>query len=211
MKIIITESQHELIRRYNKLKEMVENGIDTLNQEADLCDYTFSEFLTDVCWQVSDNMDEFNLDPQIVGTIDKVHRWVRNYFGLFIREEFDRIIEDHNCDEGFDDADEDDLSSLMFGVDNIQESTKDVSLINAIKRRYNDIEYEMERYLHNEIDCNGWEENEFMEWILENITDEMMFNYGIDNWEWSDLNDELSNILKDKINSFYKSWTTKNC
>ncbi len=211
MKIIITESQHELIRRYGKLKEMVENGIDTLNQEADLCDYTFSEFLSEVCWQVSDNMDEFNLDPQIVGTIDKVHTWVRNYFGLFIREEFDRIIEDHNCNEGFDDADDDDLSSLMFGVDNIQESTKDVSLINAIKRRYNDIIYEMERYLHNEIDCNDWEENEFIEWILENITDEMMFNYGIDNWEWSDLNDELSNILKDNINSFYKSWTTKNC
>lgn len=118
MKIIITESQHELIRRYNKLKEMVENGIDVLNQEADLCDYTFSEFLTEVCWQVSDNMDEFGLEPQIVGTIDKVHRWVRNYFGLFIREEFDRIIQDHNCDEGFDDADEDYLSGLMFGIDN---------------------------------------------------------------------------------------------
>ncbi len=39
-------------------------------------------------------------------------------FSEHIREEFDRIIEDHNCDEGFDDADEDDLSSLMFGVDN---------------------------------------------------------------------------------------------
>ena len=118
MKIIITESQHELIRRYDKLKEMVENGIDVLNQEADLCDYTFSEFLTEVCWQVSDNMDEFGLEPQFVGTIDKVHRWVRNYFGLFIREEFDRIIQDHNCDEGFDDADEDYLSGLMFGIDN---------------------------------------------------------------------------------------------
>ena len=63
-------------------------------------------------------MDELNLDPQIVGTIDKAHRWVRNNFSEHIREEFDRIIEDHNCDEGFDDADEDDLSSLMFGVDN---------------------------------------------------------------------------------------------
>lgn len=118
MKIIITESQHELIRRYHKLKELVDNGIDVLNQAADLCDYTFSEFLTEVCWQVSDNMDELNLDPQIVGTIDKAHRWVRNNFSEHIREEFDRIIEDHNCDEGFDDADEDDLSSLMFGVDN---------------------------------------------------------------------------------------------
>ena len=69
----------------------------------------------------------------------------------------------------------------------------------------------MEKYIHNEIDCNDWEENEFLEWILEKVTDEMMFNYGIDNWEWSDLNDELSNILKDRINSFYESWTTNNC
>jgi hypothetical protein len=215
MKIIITESQHELIRRYGILKELVDNGIDVLNQSADLCDYTFSDFLEEVCWQVSDNMDELNMDTETVGSIEKVHRWVRNNLGLYIREEFDRIIDEHNCNEGFDDADEDDLSSLMFGVDNIQESIEDdeynFSLRNAIKRRYNDIIYEMEKYLHNEIDCNDWEENEFMEWILEKVTDEMMFNYGIDNWEWSDLNDELSNILKDRINSFYESWTTNNC
>ena len=154
------------------------------------------------------------MDTETVGSIEKVHRWVRNNLGLYIREEFDRIIDEHNCNEGFDDADEDDLSSLMFGVDNIQESIEDdeynFSLRNAIKRRYNDIIYEMEKYLHNEIDCNDWA-GEFMEWILEKVTDEMMFNYGIDNWEWSDLNDELSNILKDRINSFYESWTTNNC
>jgi len=39
MKIIITESQHELIRRYGKLKEMVENGIDTLNQGSLLASF----------------------------------------------------------------------------------------------------------------------------------------------------------------------------
>ncbi len=38
-----------------------------------------------------------------------------------------------------------------------------------------------------------------------------MFNYGIDSWEWEDLNDELSNILKDRINSLYEFWTTNNC
>ena len=215
MKIILTENQIEFIRRYNQLKELVDNGIDVLNQSADLCDYTFSDFLEEVCWQVSDNMDELNMDTETVGSIEKVHRWVRNNLGLYIREEFDRIIDEHNCNEGFDDADEDDLSSLMFGVDNIQESIEDdeynFSLRNAIKRRYNDIIYEMEKYIHNEIDCNDWEENEFLEWILEKVTDEMMFNYGIDNWEWSDLNDELSNILKDRINSFYESWTTNNC
>ena len=118
MKIIITESQHELIRRYGILKELVDNGIDVLNQSADLCDYTFSDFLEEVCWQVSDNMDELNMDTETVGSIEKVHRWVRNNLGLYIREEFDRIIDEHNCNEGFDDADEDHLSSLMFGVDN---------------------------------------------------------------------------------------------
>ena len=100
MKIVITETQHELVRRYSKLKELVENGIDVLNQGTDLCDYVFSEFLTEVCWQVSDNMDELNLDPQIVGTIDKVHRWVRNNFNSHIREEFDKLIQ-RNCLNNF--------------------------------------------------------------------------------------------------------------
>jgi hypothetical protein len=214
MRILITESQNEFIRRYNTLKELVENGIDILYQDVDVCSYTFSEFLTEVCWQVSDKMEFLNMDTETVGTIEKIHKWVRNNFSGDIKKEFDKLIQ-LNCYDSFDDADEDDLSSLMFGVDNIQESIEDdeynFSLRNAIKRRYNDIIYEMEKYLHNEIDCNDWEENEFMEWILEKVTDEMMFNYGIDNWEWSDLNDELSNILKDRINSFYESWTTNNC
>ena len=118
MKIILTENQIEFIRRYNQLKELVDNGIDVLNQSADLCDYTFSDFLEEVCWQVSDNMEDLNMTTKSAGTIRKIHKWVRNNFSQHIRQEFDRIIEDHNCDEGFDDADEDDLSSLMFGVDN---------------------------------------------------------------------------------------------
>ena len=107
MKIIITESQHELIRRYGKLKELVENGIDVLNQDADLCDYTFSEFLTEICWQVSDNMDELNMDTEALGSVEKVHRWVRNNFNSYIREEFDKLIQ-LNCVNSFDDSYEDD-------------------------------------------------------------------------------------------------------
>ena len=207
MKIIINENQLELVRRYEKLIELVDNGIDVLSIDEDLCGYTYSEFIEEVCWQVTDKIERLNLSTEEVDVIEKVHRWVRNYLGLYIREEFDRIIDEHNCGGHYDDAD--DLDSSIFGVDNIQESIEDdeynFSLRNAIKRRYNDIIYEMEKYLHNEIDCNDWEENEFVEWILENVSDEMMFNYGIDNWEWSDLNDELSNILKDRINSFYES------
>ena len=107
MKIILTENQIEFIRRYKKIKELVENGIDVLNQDADLCDYTFSEFLTEICWQVSDNMDELNMDTETVGSIEKVHRWVRNNFNSYIREEFDKLIQ-LNCVNSFDDSYEDD-------------------------------------------------------------------------------------------------------
>ena len=103
MKIIINENQLELVRRYEKLIELVNNGIDVLNQNndlnEDLCDYTYNDFIEEVCWQVSDNMDQLNLSPETVGTIEKVHGWVRNYLGLYIREEYDRIIDEHNCSE----------------------------------------------------------------------------------------------------------------
>jgi len=210
MKIILTENQIEFIRRYKKIKELVDEGIDVLSNDEDFCGFNYSAFIEEVCWQVSDKMEHLNLPTDTVGMIENVHKWVTDNFDEYIRKEFDRVIVDNpNCDDA------DDLDSSIFGVDNIQESIEDdnynFSLRNAIKRRYNDIIYEMERYLHNEIDCDDWEENEFVEWILETVTDEMMFNYGIDNWEWSDLNDELSNILKDRINSFYKYWTTNNC
>jgi hypothetical protein len=44
MKIILTENQIEFIRRYKKIKELIDEGIDTLNQQVDLCDYTSSDF-----------------------------------------------------------------------------------------------------------------------------------------------------------------------
>ena len=103
MKIIINENQLELVRRYEKLIELVNNGINVLSQNndlnEDLCDYTYSDFIEEVCWQVSDNMDQLNLSTETVGAIEKVHRWVRNYLGLYIREEYDRIIDEQNCSE----------------------------------------------------------------------------------------------------------------
>jgi len=213
MKIIINENQLELVRRYEKLIELVNNGIDVLNQSVDLCDFTFGDFIEEVCWQVSDNMDELNLSTEEVGTIEKVHQWVRNYLGLHIREEFDRIIDEHNCDEGFDDADEDYLRGLMFGVDNVQESktSNSSNLMNSLKRRIETIYELMDKYFWQEIDCEEWEENEFEEYICEYVTDELMFNEGVDSWEWDELNDLIREILDDKIKQMYNSWRTKNC
>lgn len=104
MKIILTENQVEFIRRYSTLKELVENAIDVLDQYRDLCDYTLSEFLTEVCWQVSDHMDVLNMDSEALGTIEKIHRWVRNNFGDHITKEFNVLIVTHDCGGNFDDS-----------------------------------------------------------------------------------------------------------
>jgi hypothetical protein len=104
---IVTESQIELSRRYEKLIELVDNGIDVLSQDEDFCGYTYNDFMEEVCWQVSDKIDRLNLSTEKVDVIEKVHRWVRNYLGLYIREEFDKLIQ-LNCVNSFDDAYEDD-------------------------------------------------------------------------------------------------------
>jgi hypothetical protein len=130
MKIILTENQVEFIRRYGTLKELVDNGIDVIDQNGDLCDYTLSEFLTEVCWQVSDHMDELNMDNETLGTIEKVHRWVRNNFGEHITKEFNILIVTHNCSGNFDDSYDDEEY-------NLQESTNpNLKFI----RRYEEIE-----------------------------------------------------------------------
>ena len=130
MKITLTENQVEFIRRYSTLKELVENAIDVLDQYRDLCDYTLSEFLTEVCWQVSDHMDVLNMDSEALGTIEKIHRWVRNNFSDHITKEFNVLIDTHNCSENFDDSYDDEEY-------NLQESTNpNLKFI----RRYEEIE-----------------------------------------------------------------------
>ena len=66
MKIILTENQIEFIRRYKKIKDLVDEGIDVLSQETDICDYDFSGFLNEICWQVSDKMEHLNLPTDTV-------------------------------------------------------------------------------------------------------------------------------------------------
>ena len=50
MKYIITENQRSFIRRYSLLKELIDEGIDILSQDDDICSYSFSDFLSEVSW-----------------------------------------------------------------------------------------------------------------------------------------------------------------
>jgi hypothetical protein len=231
MKIILTENQIEFIRRYKKIKELVDNGIDVIQQEVnwgdeDMCGYTYSEFIEEVCWQVSDKMEDLNMDTETVGTIEKIHKWVRDNFGQHIREEFDRLIDEHNCDEGFDDVDDEDdedyISGLMYGVDNIQENDNDddddddkyySSLKTSLIRRHNIIMEEMYHYIDNLIDCDEYPDDVdgFIDHILESVSDAMMYTHNINNWLWADLYDMLNNLIGEQINDYYISWTRKHC
>jgi hypothetical protein len=94
MKIIITENQQSFIRRYSLLKELIDEGIDVLSQDDDLCSYSFSDFLSEVSWQVADKINLLSLPDNHIG---EVHRWVRFNFTTYIREEFDKLMNKHNC------------------------------------------------------------------------------------------------------------------
>ena len=90
MKYIITENQRSFIRRYSQLKELIDEGIDVLSQDDDICSYSFSDFLSEVSWQVSDKVNSLNLPDNYIG---EVHRWVRFNFTTYIREEFDKLMQ----------------------------------------------------------------------------------------------------------------------
>jgi len=46
------------------------------------------------------------MDLETVDSIEKIHRWVRNNFNDYIRENFDNLLNEENCDDDFyDDVD----------------------------------------------------------------------------------------------------------
>jgi hypothetical protein len=94
------------LRRKKTIKDLIDNGIEVLRNDADLCDYTFTEFLTEVCWQVSDNSDVMGIDLTS-NKIDLIHRWVRNNFSQYIKDEYLELIDSEGCNDY--DKDEDDL------------------------------------------------------------------------------------------------------
>ena len=207
MKIILTENQIEFIRRYKKIKDLVDEGIDVLSQETDICDYDFSGFLNEICWQVSDKMEYLNLPTDTVGMIDNVHKWVRNNFSEHIRKEFDRIINDPNCNERFDDADDDNLQ------ESYESKEYSTSLGTALRRRHNNIIEEMNHFMSNNLDCDEYPNDVegFKDFILREVADEMMFAYNVDNWDWDDLYFSLNDMVGKQIEKTYKSWTKKHC
>ena len=224
MKIILTENQIEFIRRYKKIKDLVDEGIDVLSNDEDVCGYTYSDFIEEICWQVSDHLEDLNMETETVGTIEKVHRWVRNNFVEHIRKEFDRVIDNLKCGERFDDVDDEDdedyISGLMYGVDNIQENDNDddddkyySSLKSSLIRRHNIIMEEMYHYIDNLIDCDEYpnDVDGFIDHILESVSDAMMYTHNINNWLWADLYDMLNNLIGEQINDYYISWTRKHC
>lgn len=214
MKIILTENQIEFIRRYKKIKELVDEGIDVLSQETDICDYDFSGFLNEICWQVSDKMEHLNLPTDTVGMIENVHKWVKNNFDTYILEKFEIIMYDSNCNERFDDVDDEEYNLQESDDDQDDEDDKYYSsLKTSLIRRHNVIMEEMYHFINNLIDCDEYPDDVdgFREHILEEVSDDMMYTHMVNNWLWADLYDMLNNLIGKQINDYYISWTRKHC
>ena len=213
MKIILTENQIEFIRRYKKIKELVDEGIDVLSNDEDFCGFNYSAFIEEVCWQVSDHMEDLNMETETVGTIEKVHRWVRNNFGEHIRKEFDRIINGPNCNERFDDVDDEEYNLQESYDDDDEDDKYYSSLKSSLIRRHNLIMEEMHHYINNLIDCDEYPDDVdgFRDHILEEVSDAMMYTHMVNNWLWADLYDMLNNLIGEQINDYYISWTRKHC
>ena len=209
MKIILTENQIEFIRRYEKIKELIDEGIDVISNDEDFCGFNSSAFIEEVCWQVSDKMEHLNLPTDTVGMIENVHNWVKDNFDTYILEKFEIIIDNSNCNERFDDVDDEEY--------NLQESYEDkeyhTSLRNALLRRHNVIMEEMDHYITNNISCDEYPEDVdgFKDYILEQVTDEMMFNHNVNNWDWDDLYFSLNDMVGKQIKKTFKSWIRKHC
>jgi len=116
MKIIISESQKELIRRFTQIQNVIDETFEELRSH--ICDFTFAEFVTEVCWLVSDNREDFGIEfedlaDKIKNTTSLIHKWVRHNLLDYIRNNFDRLIIEEGCTENYDD----DLSEFLLDVE----------------------------------------------------------------------------------------------
>ena len=104
---IINESNNmAFLRRKEIIKDLIDNGIEVIRDDTDVCDYTFTEFLIEVSWQVSDNSDVMGIELTN-NKIDLIHRWVRNNFSQYIKDEYLELLDSEGCNDY--DKDEDDL------------------------------------------------------------------------------------------------------
>ena len=117
MKIIITESQLEFIRRYKVLDGLVSEAIEFVSSQDDVCEYSFRDFFEEIKWQVSDNYEMLNLPKDLDPAI--VQDWVSDNFYGQIKDFYVAYVEP-DCEEYNDDDDEDYYSGHLYGVDNNQ-------------------------------------------------------------------------------------------
>ena len=119
MKYLFTESQSNFLRRYEILDKLVIQSIEVVQEQDDICDYSFKDFFEEVKWQVSDNYEMLDLpkdlDPAIIQdwVSDNFHDQIKNFYVAYVEPD---------CEEEYnnDDDDEDYYSGHLYGVDNDQ-------------------------------------------------------------------------------------------
>jgi len=102
MKIVITESQLEFIRRYKVLDSLVSEAIEFVSSQDDVCDYSFKDFFEEVKWQVSDKYEMLNL-PKDLGP-EIAQDWVSDNFYGQIKDFYVAYVEP-DC-EDYDEEDD---------------------------------------------------------------------------------------------------------
>jgi hypothetical protein len=111
MKIVITEAQHKLIRRFKALDGLVSAAIEFVSSQDDVCDYSFSDFFEEIKWQVSDKYEMLDLpkdlDPGIIQdwVSDNFHDQIKDFYVAYVKPD---------CEEYNDDDDEDYYSGLLY-------------------------------------------------------------------------------------------------
>jgi len=81
MKYIITESQFSFIRRYRIIDNLVIRGLEIAQEDEDICDYSFNDFLEEVIWQVLDQTEEHQWDD-----INSLHSLIEEHFYNTIKD-----------------------------------------------------------------------------------------------------------------------------
>jgi hypothetical protein len=119
MNYLITESQSNFLRRYEILDRLVIQAIEVVQEQDDICDYSFRDFLEEIKWQVSDKNEEHKLGDDI----DFLHDLIEKHFYKQIRDYYDNEITPR-CEEEYNNNDDDDdldyYSGRIYGVDNNQ-------------------------------------------------------------------------------------------
>jgi hypothetical protein len=107
------------LRRKEIIKDLIDNRIEVIRDNDNVCNYAFSEFLTEVSWQVSDNSHKLGIESNNTN-IPLIHKWVRRNFSQYIEDKYLELIDSEGCNDEDDDDDDDYLSGFLYGVDNNQ-------------------------------------------------------------------------------------------